>query len=80
MFITYSSSDVDIYATSFTSNSGSSGNDIYISSGSVTIHDSCPAGYDGSNIVEGGSIDYSGSINGWKYSFSGSCLVCPEGK
>ena len=80
IYISGSSSSVNIYITTFSGNSASSGNDIYRFSGTVMIHSVCPAGYDASNIVQGGSISTSGTISGSKYSYSGGCSVCPEGK
>ena len=70
------STEVDIYATSFEENSadGGGGHDIFVTGATVTIHDTCPAGY---GVVEGGSVDVSGTINGPLYSYT--CPPCPAG-
>ena len=74
-----SSSTVDVFGTLFSGNTASSsGDDIYIFSGTVTIHSTCPAGYEGSSAAQGGALDTFGTIGGPLFSFSG-CTVCPAG-
>ena len=78
------SSTVDVFGTLFSGNTAqsSSGDDIYRWSGTVTIHSTCPAGYEGSSAAQGGALDtYTGSrgtTSGPLFSFSG-CTVCPAG-
>ena len=75
-------STVDVFGTLFSGNTASSsGDDIYISNGgTVTIHSTCPAGYEGSSAAQGGALDtstYDNPINGPLFSFT--CTVCPAG-
>ena len=66
---------VDVFGTLFSGNTASSfGNDIR---GTVTIHSTCPAGYEGSSAAQGGALD-TGGTSGPLFSFSG-CTVCPAG-
>ena len=72
------SGTVDVFGTLFSGNTASSsGDDIYISSGTVTIHSTCPAGYEGSSAAQGGALDTDGAIGGPLFSFT--CTVCPAG-
>ena len=80
-----SSSTVDVFGTLFSGNTASyRGDDIHINSGTVTIHSTCPAGYEGSSAAQGGALDTyvstdnDGTISGSLFSFSG-CTVCPAG-
>jgi hypothetical protein len=85
-----------VFGTLFSGNTAStSGDDIYhnLYSGTVTIHSTCPAGYEGSSATQGDALDTdicsdeslcSGTLNGPLFSFSwGSlgfpCTVCPAG-
>ena len=76
-----SSSTVDVFGTLFSGNTASnSGDDIFNNVGTVTIHSTCPAGYEGSSAAQGGALDTSteGSpIFGPRFSFT--CTVCPAG-
>ena len=86
MYITGESTEVDVYSTYFDENSASTVKDVYTSgsatgkdvytsgSATVTIHDTCPAGY---GVVQGGSLSTSGTIIGPKYSYT--CPPCPAG-
>ena len=72
-------STVDVFGTLFSGNTASkSGDDINNYDGTVTIHSTCPAGYEGSSAAQGGALDTSGTIGGPLFSFSG-CTVCPAG-
>jgi hypothetical protein len=75
-----SGSTVDVFGTLFSGNTAAgSGDDIYRSSGTVTIHSTCPAGYEGSSAAQGGALDTDGdAVSGPLFSFSG-CTVCPAG-
>ena len=80
MYVSGGSSTVDVFGTLFSGNTASSsGDDIYSSSSStVTIHSTCPAGYEGSSAAQGGALDTNdGSISGPLFSFT--CTVCPAG-
>ena len=73
------SSTVDVFGTLFSGNTASnSGDDIYNSWGTVTIHSTCPAGYEGSSAAQGGALDTGGTVGGPLFSFS-TCTVCPAG-
>ena len=83
MYVT-GSSTVDVFGTLFSGNSGyGSGDDIYNNGGTVTIHSTCPAGYEGSSSAQGGALDTSnayGTIGGPLFSFTDfPCTVCPAG-
>ena len=76
------SSTVDVFGTLFSGNTASnSGDDIYIRDGTVTIHSTCPAGYEGSSAAQGDALDThsysSGTLSGPLFSFT--CTVCPAG-
>jgi hypothetical protein len=72
------SSTVDVFGTLFSGNSANgSGDDIAFSFGTVTIHSTCPAGYEGSSAAQGGALDTDGVIGGPLFSFT--CTVCPAG-
>ena len=71
-------STVDVFGTLFSGNTASSrGDDIYHNDGTVTIHSTCPAGYEGSSAAQGGALDTIGPISGPQFSFT--CTVCPAG-
>ena len=78
------SSTVDVFGTLFSGNSASGVDDIRNNAGTVTIHSTCPAGYEGSSAAQGGALDAayaggsSGTFSGPLFSFSG-CTVCPAG-
>jgi hypothetical protein len=56
------------------------GDDIYTMTGSaVTIHSTCPAGYEGSSAAQGGALDTGGSGTTSGPLFSFTCTVCPAG-
>ena len=80
MYVSYSST-VDVFGTLFSGNTASSGgDDIYHASGTVTIHSTCPAGYEGSSAAQGGALDtenWYGTTSGPLFSFT--CTVCPAG-
>jgi hypothetical protein len=67
-----------VFATTFSGNSASNGDDIYNIEGTVTIHSTCPAGYEGSSAEEGFPLDTGGAINGPLFSIIG-CAVCSAG-
>ena len=72
------SGTVDVFGTLFSGNTASgSGDDVYGARGTVTIHSTCPAGYEGSSAAQGGALDKYGTINGPLFSFT--CTVCPAG-
>ena len=75
------SGTVNVFGTLFSGNTATgSGDDIYISSSTVTIHSTCPAGYEGSSAAQGGALDKFnkwGTISGPLFSFT--CSVCPAG-
>ena len=72
------SGTVDVFGTLFSGNTASSsGDDIDRDSGTVTIHSTCPAGYEGSSAAQGGALDKIGAISGPWFSFM--CTVCPAG-
>jgi hypothetical protein len=77
MFVA-SGGTVDVFGTLFSGNTASGGDDIYRDSGTVTIHSTCPAGYEGSSAAQGGALDTGGTGGGPLLSFSG-CTVCPAG-
>ena len=71
-------STVDVFGTLFSGNTASQGgDDIYRNSGTVTIHSTCPAGYEGSSAAQGGALDASSGVSGPRFSFT--CTVCPAG-
>ena len=71
-------STVDVFGTLFSGNTASgSGDDIYRYGGTVTIHSTCPAGYEGSSAAQGGALDTYGVVSGPLFSFT--CTVCPAG-
>ena len=78
-------STVDVFGTLFSGNTASvSGDDIYLNGGTVTIHSTCPAGYEGSSAAQGGALDTSsggsGTTSGPLFSFTNfPCTVCPAG-
>ena len=82
-----SSTSVNIYTTLFSNNNAVSGNgdDIYIKSGSVTVHATCPPGFTGTSS-QSSSLDtfayssgtFSGTLNNFE---AGTCsLSCEAGK
>ena len=79
-----SSTSVNIYTTLFSNNNAVSGNgdDIYIYSGSVTVHATCPPGFTGTSS-QSSSLDtygsgFSGTLNNFE---AGTCsLSCEAGK
>ena len=76
----YSGATVDVFGTLFSGNTASNGgDDIYnVNSGvTVTIHSTCPAGYEGSSAAQGGALDTGGTVSGPLFSFT--CTVCPAG-
>ena len=81
MYVGGSSSTVDVFGTLFSGNTASgSGDDIYRYSGTVTIHSTCPAGYEGSSAAQGGALDTGGGVSGPLFSFTDfPCTVCPAG-
>ena len=80
----YISGTVDVFGTLFSGNTANSrGDDIY-NDATVTIHSTCPAGYEGSSAAQGGALDTftynSHSISGPLFSFTDfPCTVCPAG-
>jgi hypothetical protein len=79
------SNSVNIYTTLFSNNNARNGDDIYInSSGSVTVHATCPPGFTGTSS-QGSSLDtyarsssgtFSGTLNNFE---AGTCsLSCEE--
>ena len=72
------SSTVDVFGTLFSGNTASSSGDDIYNLGTVTIHSTCPAGYEGSSAAQGGALNTAGTIGGPLFSFSG-CTVCPAG-
>ena len=83
-----SSTSVNIYTTLFSNNNAVSGNgdDIYIWSGSVTVHATCPPGFTGtssqSSSLDTATLDSSGTFSGTLNNFeAGTCsLSCEAGK
>ena len=72
-------STVNVFWTLFSGNTASGGgDDIFRHTGTVTIHSTCPAGYEGSSAAQGGALGTGGLISGPLFSFSG-CTVCPAG-
>ena len=85
MYVTSDSSTVGVFGTVFSGNSANcvgtwcgDGGDVHRDSGTVTIHSTCPAGYEGSSAAQGGALDTGGTTSGPLFSFSG-CTVCPAG-
>ena len=73
-------STVDVFGTLFSNAASSDADDIYIKRGTVTIHSTCPAGYEGSSAAQGGALDTDGTVNGPLFSFTDfPCTVCPAG-
>ena len=68
-----------MFGTLFSGNTAryESGDDIYNYQGTVTIHSTCPAGYEGSSAAQGGALDASSGVSGPLFSFT--CTVCPAG-
>jgi hypothetical protein len=65
IFVETSSTSVNIYTTLFSNNNAVSGNgdDIYISSGSVTVHATCPPGFTGTSS-QSSSLDTYAACSG----------------
>jgi hypothetical protein len=79
-------STVNVHNTVFSENRAegptASGDDIYNDGGTVTIHSTCPAGYEGSSATQGEGLDTDGTsgISGPLFSFTDfPCSVCPAG-
>ena len=78
-----SSGTVDVFGTLFSGNTASGSGDDIGSSGTLTIHSTCPAGYEGSSAAQGDALGTSnnwggnGAILGPRFSFT--CTVCPAG-
>ena len=72
---------VDVFGTLFSGNTASgSGDDIYRYSVTVTIHSTCPAGYEGSSAAQGGALDTDGTGGGTLFSFTDfPCAPCAAG-
>jgi hypothetical protein len=74
---------VHVFSTLFSGNTAYYGADIYGNSGTLTIHSTCPAGYEGSSATQGDALDtdnLSGTISGPLFSFIDfPCAVCPAG-
>ena len=87
IFVGSSGGTINIYTTLFSNNNAVSGNgnDIYIRSGSVTVHATCPPGFTGTSS-QSSSLDtyainsgtFSGTLNNFE---AGTCsLSCEAGK
>ena len=87
IYVFSSSTSVNIYTTLFSNNNAVSGNgdDIYVNSGSVTVHATCPPGFTGTSS-QSSSLDtyarssgtFSGTLNNFE---AGTCsLSCEAGK
>ena len=87
IYVQSSSTSVNIYTTLFSNNNAVSGlgNDIYIDSGSVTVHATCPPGFTGTSS-QSSSLDtyarsggtFSGTLNNFE---AGTCsLSCEAGE
>ena len=79
----WSGSTIAVFGTLFSGNTAPyGGGDITRIGGTVTIHSTCPAGYEGSSAAQGGALDTDGygssTVGGPLFSFSG-CTVCPAG-
>ncbi|GMI36702.1 hypothetical protein TrCOL_g6259 [Triparma columacea] len=78
IYIYASGTTVNIYGTRFNENTADTGNgdDIYRSSGTITIHNTCPSPYSSNIPIQGSALDTYGTVNGDEYSYSG-CLGHP---
>ena len=75
-------STVDVFGTLFSGNTAKYEHDVYdiYNGGALTIHSTCPAGYEGSSATQGDALSAMGTISGPPFSFTDfPCTVCPAG-
>jgi len=72
---------IDIYGTIFVDNTAgtSASSNIYQTNSKVIVHETCPPGYDGSQVLREQALETYDDLEGSLFSYSG-CTVCQKGK